>query len=108
MASLKSKIVIGLIKNRHLFKGKLKPEVIDETFSVEKFRRDIDKASNRMKLPQDVSAESVKINGIYAEWIAPENPPDEKVLMYIHGGDLSQVHVLPIACMLQNLPLAAG
>lgn len=86
MTSIKSKLIIGLIKNRHLFKGKLKPEVIDETFSVEKFREDINKSSNLMKLPGDVLAESIKINGIYAEWIIPENPPEEKLLMYIHGG----------------------
>jgi len=86
MTSIKSKIVIGLIKNRHFFKGKLKPEVIDESFSVEKFREDINKVSNRMKLPKNVRAESLRINGIYAEWIVPENPPEEKVLMYIHGG----------------------
>ncbi len=86
MQSIQSKIVIGLIKNRHLFKLKLKPEVVDETFSVENFRNEIDKASAKVKLPKDISTQVVVADGINAEWIIPQNPVADKVLLYIHGG----------------------
>ena len=86
MTSLRSKIIIGMIRNRHLFKGHLGPEVVDETFSVEAFRRSIDKSSERVKIPKTVRVEPISIAGMYAEWIVPQNPLKDKVLMYIHGG----------------------
>jgi acetyl esterase/lipase len=86
MTSLRSKLIIGLIKHRHLFKFKLRPEVVDENFSVQKFRDDIDRVSIKMKLPKDVHTEKLVINGINSEWIIPPEPADNKVLLYIHGG----------------------
>jgi len=86
MQSVRSKIVIGMIKNRHLFKLKLKPEVVDENFSVDEFRESIHRASARVKLPNDVSTQKVSVEGINAEWIVPQNPLKDKVLLYIHGG----------------------
>jgi len=86
MQSLRSKLFISLVKNRHLFKFKLKPEAVDENFSVEEFRAGVDRVSRRMKLPKDVSSEKFKINNIEAEWIIPENAIKNKVLLYIHGG----------------------
>ena len=86
MSSFKSKIFIWLIRNRQLFKFRLKKEVVDENFSVTDFRNRVDKASAGMKLPNDVRAEKFKINEMDAEWIIPENSPENKVLLYIHGG----------------------
>lgn len=86
MQSIRSKIFIWLIKNRHLLKMKLKAEVVDSTFSVTKFRADIDKAVANMKMPQGVTTRAEKINGFAAEWVIPENPSEGKVLIYIHGG----------------------
>ena len=86
MQSFRSRLVIGLIKNRHLFKLKLKPEVVDESFSVDEFRKSIDKASARIKLPKNVSSQSVSADGIHAEWIIPQYERKDKVLFYIHGG----------------------
>ncbi|MHC1780206.1 MAG: alpha/beta hydrolase [Bacteroidales bacterium] len=112
MQSLRGKFFIWLIKNRHLFKFKLKPEVVDEHFSVKKFRDDIDRASARVKLPDSVSVEKVSAAGINAEWITPENPQDEKVLLYIHGGGFisgscltHRMHVAKFAveCRLKSL-----
>ena len=86
MQSLRSRIVIWIVKNRHLLKLKLKPEVVDESFSVQAFRGDVDRTSARMKLPKDVRAEKLEIAGMSAEWIIPEQPLAGKVLLYIHGG----------------------
>lgn len=86
MQSLRSKIVIGLIKNRHLFSLKLKPEVVDENFRVDKFREGIDKSSAGIKLPKTVTTETLTVNGMNAEWIIPTHPANDRVLLYIHGG----------------------
>ncbi|MBF7097871.1 alpha/beta hydrolase [Alkalibacter mobilis] len=102
MQSLKSKMIISLIRNRHLFKFKLKPEVVDETFSVTDFREGIAKASVRMnKIPDDMQVKAVDVDGMTGEWIIPENAPQDKVLFYIHGGgfisgdcDSHRMHVM--------------
>jgi len=112
LQSIRSKIFIWLIRNRHLLALKLKPEVIDENFSVEKFREGVDKATSRMKLPKDVAVEKSKINDMYAEWILPEQYSADKILMYIHGGgfitgscDSHRTHVAKFAkgCGLKSL-----
>lgn len=104
MQSIKSKVIIWLIRNRHLFEFKLRPEVIDEKFSVTKFREGVKKATARMKMPEDVKSEGFNINDMYAEWIIPENPRADKVLFYIHGGgfisgscDSHRMHVAKLA-----------
>jgi epsilon-lactone hydrolase len=86
MQSIRSKIFIWLIKNRHLFKLKLKAEVVDSSFSISKFREGVDKATARMKMPKGVTTKEETINNFKAEWIIPEKPIEGKVLLYIHGG----------------------
>ena len=86
MQSIRSKIIIWLIKNRHLFKMKLKPEVIDTDFSVEKFRQDTAKATSKIKMPKGVATKEQRIGTMAAEWITPDKAPEGKVLLYIHGG----------------------
>jgi acetyl esterase/lipase len=112
MQSIRSKLVIGLIKHRHLFKFRLKPEVVDDTFSVIDFRASIDKASARMKLPKDVASQIVSVEGMNAEWIIPETQQKDKVLLYIHGGGFisgscltHRMHVAKFAkgCQLKSL-----
>jgi len=86
MQSIRSRLFIWLIRNRHLFSFKLKPEVVDENFSVEKFREKVDRTSAGMKLPGNIKSEKLKIEEINAEWIIPENAPENDMLLYIHGG----------------------
>lgn len=86
LQSLRSRIIIWLIRNRHLFKLKIKPDVVDENFSVTKFREDVEKATRRIKMPEDVTVKKEQIGQINAEWISPETPAQGKVLLYIHGG----------------------
>lgn len=87
MQSIQSKLFIWLIKNRHLFKLKLRPEVVDTSFSVSQFREDVDKATAKMKMPKNVSTQNDVISStIEAEWIIPEKATQGKVLLYIHGG----------------------
>ena len=112
MQSFRSKLIIGLIKKRHLFKLKLKPEIVDDSFSVDKFRESIDNASARMKLPKNVTSQKFRINDMNAEWIIPEGAIENKVLLYIHGGGFisgscltHRMHVAKFAngCQLKSL-----
>lgn len=86
MQSIRSRIFIWIIKNRQLFKLKLNPEVVDDSFSVIEFRKRIDRTSAKMKLPKNISSEQIQINAINAEWIIPEGHVENKILLYIHGG----------------------
>lgn len=87
MQSMKSKIMISMLRNRHLFKFKLKPEVVDESFDVKKFRDEIDKVCDKHNvLPEDIRVEGFKIGDMNAEWIVPEGAAQNKIVMYIHGG----------------------
>jgi epsilon-lactone hydrolase len=86
MQSIRSKIFLWLIKNRHLLKMKLKDEVVDSSFSVTKFREEVDKATAKIKMPKGVTAKEEKINIFRAEWIIPDDPIGGKVLLYIHSG----------------------
>jgi len=112
MSSFQSRLVIGLIKNRHLFSFQLKPEVVDENFSVEKFRESVDKSSARVKLPKNISTQKIAIGDINAEWIIPQHPRKDKILLYIHGGGFisgstitHRMHVAKFAerCQLRSL-----
>lgn len=105
MQSFKSKLFIGLIKNRHLFKFKLKPETVDDSFDVKKFRDDLDKMSDKLnKVQKDIKIESIAIDGMNAELIIPEGARNDKLALYIHGGGFisgscrtHRMHVIKIA-----------
>ena len=86
MQSIRSRIIIWLIKNRHLFKFKLRPEVIDENFSVNEFRENINRVTAKIRMPKGITTQKENISSINAEWIIPENHHAGKVLLYIHGG----------------------
>lgn len=112
MQSIRSKFFIWLIRNRHLLEFKLKPEIVDENFSVQEFRDGVNKTTARMKMPQDVQSQKFNLNQINSEWIIPQKYPDNKVLLYIHGGgfisgscDTHRMHVAKFAsgCGLKSL-----
>lgn len=112
MQSLRRRIFIRLIKHRHLFALKLKPEVVDAGFSVAKFRKDVDKVTAKMKMPKSVTTKKQTINTMEAEWIIPEKPIEGKMLLYIHGGGFisgsCQTHRMHVAkfalgCQLKSL-----
>jgi len=87
MTTLKSKLLIGIIRNRHLLKFKLKPEIVDQSFDVAKFRREVDDASKKAeKIPDCIQIQPLNINTMHAEWLVHKDSPKDKVMMYIHGG----------------------
>lgn len=85
--SFRSKFWISLIRYRHLFQGKLKPEIVDDSFSVEKFRQSIDRMSARgTNTIKGLSIQSTTLKGLNAEWLLPNGAPKAKAILYIHGG----------------------
>jgi len=85
--SAKAKMMHYTLKYRHLFKGQLRPEVIDENTSIEKLRRDCDETATRFfKSIPGISFIPSNYPEFYAEWVESEEAPAEKVVLYFHGG----------------------
>ena len=53
---------------------------------VVKTRKKLDSFSRLLRSARGVKVEPTKAAGLYAEWLKPENAPDDKVLLYLHGG----------------------
>ena len=87
MTSFKSKMVNFLIRNRHLFQGKLRRETFDLNTSIKDFRELCEKsAAKRTKIPKGIKIIEETIEGIKSEWIIPEGANSEKLIVYVHGG----------------------
>ena len=87
MTSIKSRLFNFLIRNRHLFRGKLHKEVFDLNTSILQFREQCEKAAARNStLPPGLSIRKEIIDGLKAEWLVPEGADTAKVILYMHGG----------------------
>jgi len=87
MPSLKSQAFNFLMRNRHLFQGKLKREVFDSGTSIEDFRVQCEEgAAKYAKIPHNIEIKEEDINGIRSEWLIPEGANARDVLLYVHGG----------------------
>ncbi len=90
MPSLRSKLFIFALKNRHLlsFKPKRRSNVGWDT-SLEQLRQEVENGANFFgKLPPDFQIIPVSVGDVSAEWIRPDDAPKEKVILYFHGGGL--------------------
>ena len=87
MPGIKSKIFNFMMRNRHLFKGKLKKETFDHNTSIADFRQQCEASANKYsKIPDGIKVTSENIDDIPAEWIIPHGTNMEKVILYVHGG----------------------
>ena len=96
MPSLKSQVVIFSVQHNHLFKGKLKREVITRDTSTVQLRKQFEEGAKKFgAIPPGVMVSPVSIpglpEGLSAEWIHSEgssNSPTEadKAIFYTHGG----------------------
>ena len=88
MASLKSQIINFLVCNRHLFQGRLKPEIWDMNTSIPAFRRQAEKSNARIanQLPEGVEVSTFQLGGMKAEWLTPHGANHDKVILYAIGG----------------------
>ncbi|PKP46719.1 MAG: alpha/beta hydrolase [Bacteroidetes bacterium HGW-Bacteroidetes-11] len=87
MTSFKSKIFNFLLRNRHLFQGKLKKETFDFNSSIAGFRELCEKGATRYaKIPKEITIKEQIIEGIKSEWLIPDGANPEKLIFYVHGG----------------------
>jgi epsilon-lactone hydrolase len=94
MPSLRSRLLIFALKNRHLLSFRLKPEVIDCNTSTVQLREQYEKAALRAdKIPAGIEVTPVSADGLTAEWIltkgalrVPKDAARDKVMLYTHGG----------------------
>ncbi|MEI6852822.1 MAG: alpha/beta hydrolase, partial [Bacteroidota bacterium] len=87
MASFKAKVFNCMIRNRHLFRGKLRKEVFDFDTSIEGFRESCEKGATRYaKIPEGISITEQTIEGMRSEWLQPQGADAEKLILYVHGG----------------------
>lgn len=88
MSSLRSRLLLFVLRNRHLLRGRLKRRaMIDWDTSIQDFRRDVDKSSGLFgKVPEGIDVSPVDIDGLNAEWILPSGASKDKAILYFHGG----------------------
>ncbi len=88
MPSMKSRLVIMMLKHGHLLQGQLKRRtVIDMNTSILDYREETDRAAGLIsKPPEGIDVVPVQIGDIYAEWIQPPQASHDKVILYFHGG----------------------
>ncbi len=87
MASFKSKIFNFLLRNTHLSRGQLHKEVFNMSTSIQGFRDRCEKGAERLaKLPANITVHPINIDDVQTEWLVPKGAPDNKIIMYVHGG----------------------
>lgn len=87
MTSFKGKMFNFMMRNGHLFKGKLKKEVFDSNTSIVGFRERCEKgASKYSKIPEGIIIKEQTIEGMKSEWLIPEDSKSNQVILYVHGG----------------------
>jgi len=96
MPSLKSQIILFTIRNRHLMKGRLKPDVITRDTDMVAVRLEMEEGAKKFgSMPEGITATPVNIpglpDGLNAEWIhaegdAPAPAAGAKAIFYPHGG----------------------
>jgi epsilon-lactone hydrolase len=87
MTSLKSRIFNFVMRNGHLFRGKLRKEKFTPNTSILEFRQLCERVAQKQSdIPDEVSVKEQIIKNIKSEWLIPENADQEKLILYVHGG----------------------
>ncbi|SCY46066.1 alpha/beta hydrolase fold domain-containing protein [Alkaliphilus peptidifermentans] len=85
--SLRGKIFHAMLKYRHLLKGQLRSEIIDKNTSIEKLRRETDEMAEKLlKKIDGITFRQSEFKDFYSEWVELKGAPQDKVLLYFHGG----------------------
>ncbi len=88
MQSIKSRIILGLLQHRHLFKFRLHQKPFNGSLNgIRQLSRETEDAGIKFgKLPKETEIVPVTIGAMYAEWVKFPGTSDDKVLLYFHGG----------------------
>ena len=86
--SLRGQLVYLLVKNRHVFSFRLKPEIWDESTSIPAYRASAEAYNRRManKLPFGLVVEPFELAGMRAEWLLPAGVRKAPAILYLVGG----------------------
>ena len=86
--SIQSEFLYFMMKNRHLFQFRLKPETWDENTSITAFREFAEASNRKMEnmLPEGLQVSAFDLAGMRAEWLIPAGANKEKVILYTIGG----------------------
>ena len=57
-----------------------------EKADVHAMRKTWHSAARVLWTPSKVTVEQTRIHGLNAEWLTPKGCPDDKLLLYLHGG----------------------
>lgn len=88
MPSLRGRLFVAMLRNRHLFKLKLKKETgLDWENSLDQVREGAAKSAKIMgRLPKGIQNTGVDLDGLPAEWIQPAQADTGTAILYLHGG----------------------
>jgi monoterpene epsilon-lactone hydrolase len=85
--SLKSRAFIFAVRHRHLFQGRLRPEVITDETDTKALREQFEQGARRMgSVPAGIDVVAERIGEMHAEWIQPAGAARDRVALYTHGG----------------------
>jgi len=88
MPSLRSRLFVFALLNRHFLQGQWKRRaLVDWDTSMPELRAEIEKGAGFFgKLPEGFSLKPVDIDGLPAEWMLPPGATQEQAILYFHGG----------------------
>jgi monoterpene epsilon-lactone hydrolase len=78
MASVQSHLIKFIFRRMNLFGG--------EDIDVARLRNRTDRMAGRLPAHREVSVSQVDVEGVPSEWLIPEDTPDDRALLYLHGG----------------------
>ena len=58
----------------------------DRGSNIQEQRQAMENAAKMMSLPGSVTIQAETVNGLYTEWLTPENEISDSVILYLHGG----------------------
>lgn len=88
MPSLRSRLFVFVLRNRHLFGSRQKrTTAVDWNTSIPALRQEVESGASFFgKLPEGFSLAPVTIGNLAAEWMLPPQAPKDKAVLYFHGG----------------------
>jgi monoterpene epsilon-lactone hydrolase len=78
MASVQSRLIKFLFRRMNVFGG--------EDIDVARMRSRTDRVARKLPVHRKVSVSQVDVGGVPSEWLIPEDTPDDRALLYLHGG----------------------
>lgn len=87
MLSMKARLMRGFMRNRHLLQGRLTRETVDRNTSITALREQTEEMAKRLGgHVEGVSFQPADGAPVYAEWAVPVGCPDDRMVLYFHGG----------------------